>query len=662
MVERPPDRRGHEAIREASIPLPSRDDGYATVMLVGTTGSGKTTVLRHLIGSDHERDRFPSTSTARTTTADIEIVISDGSYAAVITFMGQREVRDEIERCLHQACQAAANNQRDETIARRLLSSQDQRFRLSYPLGRWEPRSTEEDSSQTNMTDLDDQFPDDNDSISGEERVQNQNRLEDYVSRIRAIAQHAAERTSASGSTLSEARGAGERRTWIELFEETVETEDTFRDLVDDILEEVRKRFNWIDSGQFTLTEDDWPLAWEYETQTRDIFLKEVKWFSSNYREQFGRLLTPMVNGVRVRGPFTPADNRLQTGRKLVILDGEGLGHGARSATSIRSEITDRFAQVDVILLVDNAQQPMLAASQELMKAAGSTGYAEKLAFAYTHFENVTGDDMYTIPDREERVRSPGRDAVDTLRDSVGDDVAEDLADRVEDYAFFFESMDKPTTQLPSLSISEMRKLLETIEEAAHPEIKTTVKIRLSSRDLDMAIKDAVERFHEPWEGWLGIRRHPDYTKEHWTRIKALTLRVLIGQNGYDILQPVDDLRSRLQEAVSRWLNRPATVLEADGTPEERQATLTTIRQGVYASLQSISVLRVARQHSVAWTVAYSHSGTGSSYRRADEVERIYRAAAPAIEFDQSMNAQELINAVYQSVQSAVEAVDGRLD
>ena len=33
-------------IRQEEIPLPSRDDGYATVMLVGTIGAGKTTILR----------------------------------------------------------------------------------------------------------------------------------------------------------------------------------------------------------------------------------------------------------------------------------------------------------------------------------------------------------------------------------------------------------------------------------------------------------------------------------------------------------------------------------------------------------------------------------------------------------------------------------------
>lgn len=641
-------------IREEAIPLPSRGDGYATLMLVGTTGAGKTTVLRQLIGSD----RFPPTSTSRTTTSDIEIVTADGRYEAVITFMDKREVVDEIEKCLHNACRTAVTEQRDDRVARALLSPPEQRFRLSYPLGRWEPNDT---SAQSELADASGRILSDYETTSAEETEENRGILESFISRIRAITSRITQKTDAAGSTLADARGAGERDAWMSLFAETLETDVVLQELAADILAKIRDRFEWIESGEFTFDETEWPLAWQYHSRDQDDFLTEVRWFSGNNSQQFGRLLTPLVNGVRVRGPFVPADIRLQTDRKLVILDGEGLGHRAQSATSIRSEITDRFSLTDVILLVDNAQQPMLSAPQELVKAAGSTGYASKLAFAFTHFENVTGDDLYTIEDREDRVRNPGRDAVETMRSIVGDDVAEDLLDRVEDHTFFLENMDKPTSQLPSYSIGEMRRLLDMVEEAAHPEAKATARIRLSSRDLDMAINDAVARFHEPWQGWLH-GRHPDYSKEHWTRVKALALRLTIGLNGYDTLRPVDDLRSRLQDGVSRWLNRQASAIDDDATQEERLAALTVIRQQVYTPLQSMAEQKIARRSLSDWERAYAHRGPGSSYRRADEIEAIYRRAAPAIGFDKSADAQELLNLVYAAIQAAAEEVDGRLE
>ena len=514
------DNRKPIQIREDSIPLPSRDDGYATVMLVGTTGAGKTTVLRQLIGSDHERDRFPSTSTARTTTADIEIVVDDGPFAGVVTFMDEREVKDEIEKCLYHACRTAVDESTaGRRIASRFLSPPEQRFRLSYPLGRWE---VTEESAQARLTDSSGRNLGEDEATTDEEKKQNQERLESYVNRIRDITKRVTELTNAAGSTLNEAIRASERDAWMNLFEEALPDDEGLQELVSDILREIRNRFKWIVEGEFTFDTSDWPIAWEYESEDRDDFLKEVRWFSSNHSGQFGRLLTPLVNGIRVRGPFAPADNRLRTNRKLVILDGEGLGHRAQAVTSIRAQITDRFAQVDVILLVDSAEQPLLSAPQELLKTAGSMGYADKIAFAFTHFENVTGDDLDTLEDRKDRVCNPGRDAVNNMREVVGDDVAENLLDRVESSVFFLENMDKPTAQLPSFSISELRRLLETIEDAAHPEDKSIAKLRLSSRNLDMAIRDAVERFHEPWKaGWASrgirtIRRSTGQESRHY--------------------------------------------------------------------------------------------------------------------------------------------------
>ena len=182
-----------------------------------------------------------------------------------------------------------------------------------------------------------------------------------------------------------------------------------------------------------------------------------------------------------------------------------------------------------------------------------------------------------------------------------------------------------------------------------------------------MAISDAVARFHEPWQGWLGIKRHTDYPKEHWTRVKVLSLRVIMGLDGYDTLLPVDDLRSRLQEAVSRWLDRQTASFDDGVTPEERLTALRVIRQRVHGRLQDIAGERIAgeriaRRNPAGWEQAYQHSGSGSSYRRADDIDTIYRRAVPDIGFDKSAGAQELLNLVYAGIQAAAEEVDCRLD
>ena len=120
--------------------------------------------------------------------------------------------------------------------------------------------------------------------------------------------------------------------------------------------------------------------------RTEMSFLKQVRWFSSNHYRQFGRLLTPLVDGTRVKGSFYSSDDQLPTASKLVILDGQGLGHTAKSANSVSTRVTRRFDDVDMILLVDNAEQPMQAAPIELLRSIGSSGHAEKISRGFHTF------------------------------------------------------------------------------------------------------------------------------------------------------------------------------------------------------------------------------------------------------------------------------------
>ena len=93
----PPDYWG---IREEHLTLPSSDDGYARIQFVGTTGAGKTTLLRQFIGSDPILDKFPSTSAAKTTISDIEIITAEDSYNAIVTFFNESQIRLLVEECV----------------------------------------------------------------------------------------------------------------------------------------------------------------------------------------------------------------------------------------------------------------------------------------------------------------------------------------------------------------------------------------------------------------------------------------------------------------------------------------------------------------------------------------------------------------------------------
>src|SRR5439155_3460373 len=122
-------------IRDSVIPLPrSSDSGYRQVLLLGTTGGGKTTLVRQLIGTDPHTERFPSTSTARTTVGDMEILLSPGLFRAAVTFLPRDEIRDYVEESMSAAALAAYHGASDAEVRRRLLHHVNQHFRLSYVL------------------------------------------------------------------------------------------------------------------------------------------------------------------------------------------------------------------------------------------------------------------------------------------------------------------------------------------------------------------------------------------------------------------------------------------------------------------------------------------------------------------------------------------------
>ena len=91
-------------IRNSVVPLLGKAEGYARALFVGTTGAGKTSLLRHLIGSDPELDRFPSTSTAKTTISDIEVIPAAGEFRAAVAFF----CRPSFRRMSKTACSTPA--------------------------------------------------------------------------------------------------------------------------------------------------------------------------------------------------------------------------------------------------------------------------------------------------------------------------------------------------------------------------------------------------------------------------------------------------------------------------------------------------------------------------------------------------------------------------
>ncbi len=650
-----------EARRNSVIPMPRQEDGYSRILFLGTTGAGKTTLLRQIIGSDPIKDRFPAVSPGRTTTADIEIITAVGPFSAAVTFMPDHEVRAHIDECLEDACLEAVQGRADAKVMNVLLQHREQRFRLSYILGSW-TKTNNPDESEFSFDDDELSGPelDDGDAVSNEERSLNVAKLDAYLTRIKQIAGDAAKEISSNFGPLAEQKTADDRAAWLEILGNEVFAHQQFAEVALDVMEDVAERFATVSTGSMERGANDWPLQWTYESVDRADFLSSVRWFSSNHHLQFGRLLTPLVDGIRVRGPLYPSVIDLRKGDKLILLDGQGLGHTATTASSISTRVTQRFGGVDMILLVDNAQQPMQAAPLALLRAIGSAGFADKVAIAFTHFDEVKGANLGSFEQKRDHVVSSVSSTIASLRDIVGAGVAGALDRQIEGQLFLLGGLDKSTEKLPTGFKRELGRLISSMQQAAEPEELVDCAPQYEFKGLEIAMHDAIDSFRQPWRARLGLTYHDAIAKEHWTRVKALSRRLANGWNDeYDNLRPVADLLSRLQEEASKWLERPAGWSRLPNGDDEREAALDRIRRAVFARLSELTRQRLRDNQIASWRSAYEHSGTGSATRRAETVDNINNQAAPQISAAMSPDARDFLAKLYEILREAIDEAGG---
>jgi hypothetical protein len=390
-------------------------------MVIGTTGSGKTTLLRQFIGTDPKKERFPSTSAAKTTTADIEVILADVDYEGVVSFVPQDQVRLYVSDCVVAAVAGHFEGVGPAEIAQRFMEHSEQRFRLNYILGSpivQQPGEADEDGEGS--------FEDDDDGdgdeveesdLTDEQRHRYAETMQSFMGRLGHLAvQFRSEVVQAAehlGVDLDHAR-TQDREAVRDLVEEKLIQGAEFDGLVDDIMDAIELRFDCVKQGKFVPGKNGWPVVWKFSCRDRAEFIRTINSFSSNYAPNFGQLLTPIVDGIRVRGRFHPtwSDGGFP---KLVFLDGQGIGHTADSSASISTMITRRFNLVDSIVLVDNAAQPMQAGSVAVLRSLVTSGHEAKLIVCFTHFDDVKGDNLRDVKAKRGHVIGSVLNAVHAL-------------------------------------------------------------------------------------------------------------------------------------------------------------------------------------------------------------------------------------------------------
>lgn len=657
-------------VRERLLPATSAEGSDPRrVLLIGTTGAGKTTLLRQLIGTTPE-ERFPATSKAKTTFHDTEILVQAGPYRAAVTFLSEAEVREYLAENLIEAVKRILDGADSETVYHTILDHRDQGVRFSYTLGTGPESNLNAHQRPVGAKSANPQQPQITASVA-EHRQSANALLSEVANRLREL----------SGSLEPTARAASAKEDSAELerqaFEETIEREarsdERFHLCLDDLIDEVGKRFDLLDTGTFSRRSTGWPTAWTLEEPDREAFLAAIRRFSSNHHLLHGVLLTPLVNGIRAAGPFHPAwdDGPLPA---IVYLDGEGLGHTPETATSLPTVLIERMREADEIVLVDHGEVPMQAASATALREIYAAGQMAKLHVVFTHMDRLDADNLPTQRSRELHVLASARSVAGGIRDalgSVGGALAERAVRRVlDERTAFLSSLDAALgkdEQDPDHTdaVDALRIFFTQLTAASEPIASGPAVPVYSLFTLGLAVHQAVQRFMHSWGGLLG-RRATESRSAAWQTVKAMNRRMALWPEaeGYGKLVPIADFRSYLMDELAKWVHAPVRWENGTPTDDEREMWFNRFEDAIVGRLSALARTRIKEQHHLEWRRGIEAvSGTGSTRERARLIhDEILSRAAPAVDVALNEDSAKLLQELRTLILDAAKDVGAMID
>jgi hypothetical protein len=661
--------KDHRFDRDRLLELPA--NGCTRTLLMGITGAGKTTLLRRLIGTDAKTDRFPSTSVNRTTTCQIEIITGGRDYKAVVTFLSQHQTQQEVVESLSAAVLEAVEDGDDERVMNELLEQSDMRFRLKYILGGWGDVSNDDEFSFAADEASEEEDPTEELSIREAEELQKF--LRAVLAKVRRIALDARKSVEEIlEKKLTQLEG-DDRDYALDEIQDEAEQSDAFIELVSDVMSEIQERFTFVKLGEFEKTSTGWPVAWSLSepANRRKEFLTAIRWFSGNAKAQWGRLLTPIVSGIRVRGPFRP--EWATTNYHHVFIDTEGLAH-AKASADVPNELTSLFKSVDNILLVESAKNALHSpAAAKVFEAVSSTGYTPKFALAFTHMDHASGENLGNAKDKKEQVFGGVRNVLDNqVAKNVSRDAARQLENHLQSNTFYFAYLDpkkyptKDESKTAKFEKSIGKQLDElTVSLASHtqPELKLSAYPKYSMHSLGIAVREGSQAFVESWEARLGFKRLEAFPTAPWQSIKALSRRYAEGWlwDGF-WLRPIDSLTATMRNVLSKFLDTPMGWGGRSATEEEKNAAINYIKNEVNETLTKLAEQRLREKPLPEWQYAYGRSGAGSTFERRNLVRNIFQVQIPIPNSVSDKIAQEWIEIFQKLIDEAVEKLRKQVD
>jgi len=578
------------------------------VLVVGGTGVGKSRFIQHLLQTTSIN--FPMRGAGRTTVADTEIIVDDDNFSAVVTFYTENETREIVKENILEACAFAQREKEDKAkIASKLLVDPDKRFRFNFMLGEWE-HNTQEASQEDYDSDDEEQESDlDTDVTPGASRWVN---LEDCVMRVVSMSERALEGARNDLQPVSEQDEQVIDEYWLQYIDQ-----DQLDALAEEILEELERRL-CAATGQAS-----WPVIHRVQdTADKAEFFRRLRPFYQNNRKLFGSLVTPLVQGIRVRGRFAPPTWATTDQPSWVLLDGQGVGHEQNKLTKINRtippELARKFSGADLICLVDRAVPAMTGDAPILLENLIVRGHQDRLSLIFTHFEDVEAPDL-DLAGRKAKVLEGLSNAIQGIGSlPKGQRVL--LERTAESRTYFLARLNRPEIRHKPTQ-DQMKRICDHLRYCGEITFPNSRPL-YNEYQIASVLRTEIEVYRKDWS-------EAELASYHWKIMEALTN--WIGHaysDGYPRrnLYPGQDLSQRLVSAVSTALESPTEwhPYKPEG-PDDESRTLNAIRSMVGDRIDAYCRDALVRDPRTGfWLPAYENiSGPGTKVRRARTIARI---------------------------------------
>lgn len=662
--------------RDILIPLPSLYEDCNDTLFLGSTGSGKTSIIRHLIGTNNLN--FPLKSTSKATTSNLEIIIKNSNlFKVVVSFLPLHYVTLLIKDRILEAILIFTLTDDENKCYNALKQNSQQTFKLFYIIG---------------------------------ENVQNNTLVKDLLQKIRLLSIKI--KQEEYFTEILKENPEIKKEEFPEYIFEKIRNEDSFLVITDIILNNIQRKFSQITSGYFFKDEHNWPVYWEIwvNKEKKENLIKYIRFFTSNHNNYFGKLLTPLVSGMRISGPFYHNDF-FPANKSVIIHDGQGFGHEATLDRALSKTNLDLMDSVDKIILIDNGTQPVIGLTLIALEQIFSRGLSKKLAIVFTHFDLIEGDDLPTNKHKEEHLKDAIKNGLDKIYHTNKSKSVLEFKDNLDLTVFFIGDLNLHTEKIGKYSqeqikglsnflcqspIQKKNKQLEFEDEndenresdffnGLHDLIsepinnkETEIKINLK-KNVDITDKiekiqpildsyyssfyspvQVIEEIHPPsikinmlanylveanssfrilWDyrlfgqtriSYSGSNRIFGVGKEHWATIKALTRRIAEFNNcEYNHLRPYSEISSNIANSISCFFSEQTILNEHEYSSYEKNMILDKLREYSTREINQYLYQLLITSNFSKWNNAYSVSGSGSASTRAHIIEGILEDSVP---------------------------------